>query len=471
MADFTMGTHEKAHKFNLDTQTHGSFAEIGAGQEVARWFFHVGGAARTVAKSISAYDMAVSDALYGRAQRYVSRQRLNQMLDLEYAQLIDGLGPSRGATTTFFSFADTVATRRPGHAENGRGWVGLRFQTRPFESPSEIILHVHLMDTTAALQQEALGTLGINLVFGAFYHNAELPVLVNSLMDDLSRDRIEIDVMKVSGPAFEGADNRLLSLQLVEQGISDATMFTAAGEVVQVSEVTWKRPILVVRGSFRPATKLTIDLIDRARERFLAEPEQQGKEPIVLAEMTLDDLGAGSGISHEDFLARAQILHVLGIDVLVTRFNRFYQLAEYLDDYTDQMIGIAVGVPTLRKILDEQFCTEVGGGALESVGRLFRRLVKMYVYPTFDAATGRIITLDDAEVQSPLHHIRDFLLDQSRLEAIPCPDPEILKIRTPDVRGKIEDGDPSWEASVPPVVADIVKAQRLFGYREGEASR
>lgn len=462
----TMGTHEKAHKFNLDSQTHGSFAEIGAGQEVARWFFHVGGAARTVAKSISAYDMAISDSLYGPAQRYVSRQRLEAMLDQEYAQLITGLGPTRGGTTTFFAFADTVATRRPGHIEKGRGWVGIRFQTAPYSEPSQIILHVHLLDINAVLQQEALGVLGINLVYGAFFQSQDLTALAGSLMDGLCRDQVEIDMMKVSGPAFASADNRLLSLQLVELGLTDATMFMADGEVVQTSEVTYKRPILVVRGSFRPATKLTIDLIERARERFLAEPENQGTEPIVLAEMTLNSLMSENSVSHEDFLARAEILHVLGVDVLISRFEHFYQLAEYLDGYTDQMIGIAVGVPTLRNILDEQFYTDLEGGALESVGRLFRRSVKMYVYPTVDPDTGKLVTLSDADVQAPVHHLRDFLLDLSRIEPLPCADPAILSIRTEDVRAQIASGDPAWEQKVPPAVAEIIKAKGLFGYRQ-----
>ncbi len=467
MHPVVMGTHEKAHKFNVDSQTHGSFAEIGAGQEVARWFFRVGGAARTVAKSISAYDMAISDAIYGHAQRYVSRQRLEAMLDLEYRQLVESLGPTRGASTTFFAFADTVATRRPGHAENGRGWVGIRFQTRPHEEPSQNILLVHLLDITAVQQQEALGALGINLVYGAFFQLGDLTALVGSLLDGLSRQHVDVDVMKVIGPAFVGVDNRLLSLQLVELGLTDAAMFTAAGEVVQPSEVTYNRPILVARGSFRPATKLTIDLLDRARRQFLAEPEVGvSEEPVVLAEMTLNSLKFGSGVSHEDFLARAQILHVLGLDVLITRFQHYYQLAEYLDGYTEKRIAIAVGVPSLLKIMDEQVCAELEGGALEAVGRLFRRSVKMYVYPTFDPVLGRVVSLHDAEVQAPIHHLRNFLVDLSRMEAIPCDDPDILKIRTPDVLARIQSGDPAWQEMVPPVVAEIVKAERLFGCRD-----
>lgn len=350
-----LGTREKAHRLNLESPAYGSFAEIGAGQEVARWFFLVGGAAGTVAKSISAYDMAVSDSLYGCTQRYVSRQRLEAMLEHEFSQVVESLEPTRGATSTFFAFADTVATRRHGHGENGRGWVGIRFQTRPLEPPSQIIVHVHLLDRTAIAEQQTLGVLGVNLTYGAFYDREDLSALIGALMDGLGREHIEIDMVKVSGPAFAGVDNRVLSLQLVEQRLTDAAMFTAAGEVVQPSEVLYKKPILVERGSFRPATRLTVDLLERARERFVEEPEVRGAEPVVLAEMTLRSLSGESGVGPEDFLARAEILHVLGIDVLVSRFQPYYQLTDYLAGYTDRMIGIAVGLPTIRDILDEQY--------------------------------------------------------------------------------------------------------------------
>jgi hypothetical protein len=258
-------TGEKALAINLDATTYGIFAEIGGGQEVARWFFSIGGAAGTVAKTISAYDMAVSDSLYGPAKRYVSRQRLEAMLEQEFSQLLDRLGPTRGDSKRFFTFANTVATRSYGHPGNGRGWLGVRFQSRPREEPSSIVIHAHLFESTAARQQEALGVLGVNLIHGAFIHHGSTADLIDSLMDDLSRERIEVDMMKLAGPAFAGLDNRLLSLQLVERGLTDATMFTASGEVVQPSEVLYKRPILVERGSFRPATNLTLDLLERAR--------------------------------------------------------------------------------------------------------------------------------------------------------------------------------------------------------------
>src|SRR5439155_3698561 len=276
METLPTGTRQKALALNLDKSKYGTIAEIGAGQEVARWFFLVGGAAGTIAKSVSAYDMAVSDAMYGSAQRYVSRQRLLAMLEHEFSQLLERLGSAKGDGTAFFAFADTVATRSYTHQGDGRGWMGVRLQSRPLEVPSDIIVHVNLKDTTATRQQEALGVLCVNLIHGAHYRHAEPEALIGSLMDELSRERVDVDMIKFSGPAFAAVDNRLMSLQLVEQGLTDAAMFTAAGEVVQPSEVLYKKPVLAERGSFRPATKLTLDLLERARDQFIEEPEVRG---------------------------------------------------------------------------------------------------------------------------------------------------------------------------------------------------
>jgi hypothetical protein len=277
--DTRLTTAAKALALNLDPRTYGSFAEIGGGQEVARWFFSVGSAATGVAKAISAYDMAVSDALYGPTPRYVSRQRLEAMLEYEFDQLIQQLGPRRGDTTTFFVFADTVATRSHGRVENGHGWMGVRFQSQPRESPSEISLHVHLLDANTQHEKEALGIVGVNLLHATFYQRQSPESLITSLMDDLSRHRIEIDMISFSGPAFGGLDNRLMALQLVQQGLTDAAMFRATGEVVQPSEVLHRRPILIARGSFRPATKLTLDLLESAHQQFIEEQGVRGHRP------------------------------------------------------------------------------------------------------------------------------------------------------------------------------------------------
>ena len=461
-AGASLTTHQKALALNLDPATYGVFAEIGGGQEVARWFFSVGAAATGVAKAISAYDMAVSDGLYGPAPRYVSRQRLEAMLEHELAQLVDQLGPRRGDTTTFFVFADTVATRSYDHPGNGRGWMGVQFQARPHEPPSEIVLHVHLLDASTQHQKDALGVLGVNLLHGAFYRRKTPEELMASLVDDLSRARVEIDMINFAGPAFAGIDNRLMALQLVEHGLSDAAMFTAAGEVVQPSDVLHGKPILVERGSFRPATKLTLDLLNRALDQFLQEPNVREQKPVVLAEMTLRSLKATADVGHTDFLARADILGALGFDVLISRFEPYYQLAEYLAGYTDGLIGLAVGLPAVRQVADEKYYTDLPGGVLESVGRLFKRSVKMYVYPSQDPASGEIHTAIQGALAPPWHHLRDLLLEIGSIVPIHNYDASLLSIHTPDVLARIQRGDSSWEAMVPAAVAEMIKAKNLF---------
>jgi hypothetical protein len=457
---------QKALAINLDATTYGTFAEIGGGQEVARWFFRVGGAAGTIAKTISAYDMSVSDSLYGPAKHYVSRERLEAMLRLEFAQLLERLGPSRGDTKRFFAFANTVATSRHGESGKGRGWLGVRFQSHPREEPSSIIIHAHLLDSTAEYQEDALGVLGVNLIHGAFLRRASIADLIDSIMDELSRERIEVDMIKLTGPTFARVDNRLVSLQLVERGLTDAAMFTADGEVVQPSEVLYKKPILVERGSFRPATRLTLDLLTRALDQFLLEPSVAGQKPIVLAEMTLRSLSASQGLGHEDFLARAEILGTLGFDVLISRFGPYYQLAEYLAGYTDGLIGLAVGLPAVRQVVaDERYFTDLPGGVLESAGRLFKRSVKMYVYPTRDPASNQIHTVLQGPISPPWNHLRDLLLEIGRLVPIHVYDESLLSIHTPEVLERIQRQDPTWEAMVPAAVAQAIKTKNLFGWK------
>lgn len=477
-------TRQKALAINLDAKTYGTFAEIGAGQEVARWFFLAGGAAGTVAKTISAYDMAVSDSLYGPARRYVSRERLEAMLEHEFAQLVDRLGASRGDAKTFFAFADTVATRGFAKPVDGHGWLGVRFQSRPHEEPSNVVIHAHLFDETAAGQQEALGVLGVNLIHAAFHRRTSVADFVDALMDGLSRRRVEVDMIKAVGPAFAVVDNRLVSLQLVERGLTDAAMLAADGGVVQPSEVLHKRPVLVERGHFRPATKLTLDLLEKARAQFLREPGVNGQEPVVLAEMTLRSLtdgagpavpaagpaaGAGNGpaVSHKDFLDRAEILGALGFDVLISRFEPYYELAEYLAGYTDRLIGLAVGLHSVRQVADERYYADLPGGVLESVGRLYKRSVKMYVYPALDPATGEVHTLLNGPIAPPWNHLRDLLVEIGRVVPIDDYDPSLLPIQAPDVLDRIGRGDPTWEAMVPAAAAEAIKAKNLFGHTSG----
>jgi len=464
----TPGTREKTLRINLDPATYGTFAEIGGGQEVARWFFRVGGAAATVAKTISAYDMTVSDKAYGSTERYVSRARLEAMLAREDAELVQLLDASRGERSTFFVFANTVATRSYSRHEDGHGWLGVRFQTAPRAEFSEILLHAYLLDKESAREQEALGILGVNLVYGAFHLHADPKSLVASLMDGLTRERIELDMVKLSGPAFAGVDNRLMSLELVERSFTDAALFTADGEVLQPSEALYKKPVLVERGTFRPVTNLTLDLIEGARELFLQEPDCKETPPVVLLEMTLRSLSSDRGVDHADFLARAEVLHALGHHVLISRCERYFSLVEYLSRCTKKAIGIAMGLPSLLAIVDEQYYPDLPGGVLESAGRLFKNKVKVFVYPFRSRHTSQIVTMDTLTIDSSVRHLYVFLRENNRLVPIREYNKEYLDIRTADVLERIQSGDGSWEALVPPSIVETIKKRQLFGFVAGK---
>src|SRR6267378_2665198 len=319
-AEMDVGTDKKALQINLDAKEYGTFVEIGAGQEVARRFFRVGGAAGTIAKTMSAYDMTFSDAIYGPADRYVSRVRLQTMLDHEYKLLVERLDEQFGAEKTFFVFADTFAARSFKERNEAHGWLGVRFQSQPRGQPSEIIIHVRLLDEGNVEQQEALGVIGVNLLHGAFY-GRQPEKLISSLQENLAPGRIEVDMIKFSGPLFQNVDNRLMSLQLVSQGLTNAVMFKSDGETVQPAEVFYKKAILVERGSFRPVTYATNDMLDGARRKFLHESACDYSEVLVLMEMTLENLLAEGQLNHADFLARVDILGALGRTVLISKFG------------------------------------------------------------------------------------------------------------------------------------------------------
>ena len=461
----SIGTHQKALRINLDKAVYGTFAEIGAGQEVARWFFRVGGASGTIAKTISAYDMVISDAIYGRCERYVGRQRLKTMLDHEYELLLERLFDDRGATTRFFVFADTVAAKSYAHREDCHGWMGIRFQASPGEEPSQIIIHVRMLDSENLQQQEALGVMGVNLIYGALQHHKSPDTLIKSLLDDLTSNRTEVDMIKFSGPAFESVDNRLSSLHLVQHGLTNAAMFTANGEVVQASEVLYKKAILVERGSFRPATKVTLDMLNCAQAQFIQEPSVQGEEVVVLLEMTLKNLIDDGEIDHLDFLDRVDILGTLGKTVLISNYGEYHRLAAFLFRHTTKMIGIAMGVPSLREIFDPKYYSDLEGGILESFGRLFKNDLKLYVYPLRDAGTGSIITAGNLRVAPNLRHLYSYLVENLFIQNLRDYNPDYLPIFSRETLSKIKSGDSSWESTVPPQVAAIIKERRLLGYQ------
>lgn len=466
----TLDTLQKARSLNLDPEVYGTIAEIGAGQEVARWFFMAGRAANTVAKSVSAYDMVVSDAVYGKSDRYVSRSRLTAMLDCEYAQLHDHLQAARADQSRFFVFADTVTTRRFGKPELGNGWLGVRFQTAPHQPPSEVIVHVVMQDSEREREQEALGILGVNLLYGAVTHHASPDTLIDSLMDGLSRERVEIDMIRFAGPAFATSDNRCLALRLVERGFTSAVMITAEGEVVQPAEVLYRRAVLVERGSFRPVTRRNVDIVDRARAQFTAEPEMAGETPIVLLEMTLASLREDKltslredrAIDLQDFLARADLLRSLGRNVLISNHGPYYQLAEHLARSTQKPIGIALSLRSLLGIMDEHDYEELPGRALEAVGRLFSRSVRVYLYPDVDPATGEVRSVDSLSNAPRLRHLMAHLLENRHIVPIGEYSKDCLAIDDSRVLEDIRSGGTRWERDVPESVVEIIKRDRLF---------
>ncbi len=457
MLPLPTGAHEKALQINRAATRYGTFVEIGAGQEVVRWFFHVGGAASTVAKTMSAYDMAVSDAIYGPCPRYVSRQRLQAMLDHEWRLLLLRLNRARGKKTRFFVFADTVATRRDG----GHGWLGVRFQTAPRTKSSEIVIHARMWDPDSARQQEALGLLGVNLLHAAFHLHARPERLISALMDGLTRDRMEVDMIKCSGPAFAGVDSRLLSLQLVHQRLTNAAFFTAKGVVVEPAEILHQQAVLIERGSFRPLTNVTLDMLRRARAQIRAD-----REPVVLMEMTLRHLlGTQPAIDHADFLARADTLGLLGHTVMISNYSRFHSVASYLRRYTDRPVGMVLGVPTLAALFEEQHYTDLEGGLLEAMGHLFQGAVRLLVYPWRNPSTGELVTAANFKTRASFRHLYIHLQENGKIEPIAKFDTASLDILPADVLRRIQSGDRAWETMVPAPVVARIRRDHLFGWR------
>jgi len=463
-AEMDLGPDKKAFKINLDTKKYGTFAEIGAGQEVARRFFYVGGAAGTIAKTMSAYDMTFSDAIYGPADRYVSRARLETMLDHEYDLLIERLDKKLGSVRTFFVFADTVAARSFKQHNESHGWLGVRFQEHPRGEASQIIIHVRMLDESNVDQQEALGIIGVNLLYGAFYHR-QPEKLIASLQENLAPDRMQVDLIKFSGPGYANVDNRLMSLQLVSQGLTDAVIFTADGEMVQPADILYKKSILVERGSFRPVTYATNDMLNGARTAFLRQSGCSEAELVVLMEMTLENLLSEGQLNHADFLARVDILGALGRTVIISKFGEYFRLASFLSRYTNRMIGLVMGVPSLLEIFDEKYYLNLEGGILEALGRMFKSGLKLYVYPMIDENTGELVTAKKLQVAPNLRSLFQYLIENEFIQEITDYNPDYLRIHPPAALAKLQSGDPGWEKMVPPEVTKIIKDRRFFGYQ------
>jgi hypothetical protein len=463
MMEENQSAHAKALRVNLDKNCYGTFAEIGAGQEVARWFFRVGGASGTVAKTISAYDMTVSDAIYGACERYVSRQRLQTMLDHEFALLQERLGPTKGKTTRFFVFADTVAASSYTYNHEPHGWMGIRFQRQPGSEPNDVILHFRMLDRDNVQQQEALGIMGVNLLHGSQYLADQPEAFLKSLLDELSRDRVELDMVKFSGPDFMFVDNRLMSLWLVKNGLAQAAMFTPQGDVIQPAEFIYKKPILIERGSFRPLTNVATAMLEAARSRFLAESPMLAEELVVLMEITMKNLLTEGGLDARDFLARVDCVGAVGKSVLISNYGEYYRLAAYLSRYTKNRIGLVMGIPSLREVFDDKYYRDLEGGILESLGQLFKNTLRVYAYPLKERGSAELVSATNLQVAPHLRHLYAYLLETGFIQDLYTVDGCYQPYSTRQVLGRITAGDPAWESMVPAPVAQIIRERGLFG--------
>jgi len=466
MDNITLTAAQKALKINLDPTVYGTFAEIGAGQETVRHFFRSGGASGTIAKAMSAYDKDFSDAIYGveTDRRYVSESRLRKMLNHEYGLIEERLDRINHPDKRYFSFANTIATINFTKTFKGHGWLGIRFQTAPEREFNDIIIHIRMHETEAKYQQETIGMMGVNLIYGAFHFYEDAKQLLLSLYDNISKDAIEIDMINFSGPDFIHVDNRLMSLQLIKHGFTDAVIFGPAGFNLLPAEVLYKKNILAIRGSFRPVTKVNMDMVRKGYELFTQEKKVDKSKLVVLFEITLSNLLSDGEIDEQDFLDRAEILCSLGQTVLISNYQEYFKLVDYFALFTTRRMGLIMGVPNLIEVFNEKYYRNLTGGVLEAFGRLFAKDLKIYVYPFRPTANDELTTIQDIKVHPRIRAFFEYLLYNGRLVNINNFDPEILNIFSREILNKIKTGQPGWENALPAYVDMIIKEKKLFGF-------
>lgn len=456
---------DKTLRINLNQNIYGSFAEIGAGQETARHFFRAGGASGTIAKAMSAYDKSFSDAVYGREEdgRYVTESRLNKMLDHETNLLEERIDRSNNPEYLFFTYANTVATIDFSKRYKGHGWIGIQFQLEPNQKEyNRIVLHVRFKQIEARLQQETCGIVGVNLIYGAFYKHHEPKKLLRYLYDHIDKDTLEIDMINFSGPHFSQVDNRLMSLQLIKNDMTEAVMFGPDGNNMLPAALLYKKNILALRGSFRPVTKVNIDMLEKSQELFCTIPKVAKANTEIIFEITLENLKAYGDIDEKDFLARAELIGSLGHIVMISKFKEYYKLVEYFDKYTKSRIALSMGVNSLVDIFDEKYYRHLSGGILEAFGKLFFKNVQVYLYPMKDPNTGAIINSDNLIVSEQMKDLYKFFKHNNKLTDIKDYEEANLSIYSREVLQMISNDVQGWEAMLPEGIADIIKKNQLF---------
>lgn len=457
---------DKALRINLNENIYGTFAEIGAGQETVRHFFRAGASSGTIAKAMSAYDKDFSDSIYGIEAdgRYVSEIRLRKMLTYETTLIEERLSREKHPDKLFFSYANTVATIDFSKRYKGHGWVGIKYQLDPKEDYNQIILHIRFKENDAKLQQETLGILGVNLIYGAFYKFDQPKNLLKYLYDHLDKDQIEIDMVNFEGPQFKNIDNRLISLQLVKNGMTDAVMFNPDGNNILPANVLYKKNVLAIRGSFRPVTKVNMDMYQNSLEMFLNQKKVAPDNTLVVFEITLSNLRNEGEIDEIDFMDRARLLCSLGQTVMISNFQEYYRLVEYLSNYTKERMGLAMGVNNLIPIFDEKYYRHLSGGILEAFGKLFYRDLKVFLYPMKDE-NGQIINSENLNVHPRMKELYKFFKFNGKVVDIDNFNDDNLKIFSREVLKMIVENQEGWEEMLPKGISDMIKNQGLFGYQ------
>lgn len=458
----------KALKINLNRHIYGTFAEIGAGQEVARQFFRVGGASGTIAKTISAYDKNFSDTIYGEEEdgRYVTETRLKKMFDHEMKLLEDRIPKMDHPNKMFFTYANTVTTIDFAKKFKGHGWMGIRFQTAPQEPYNEIMLHVRFHQTEARLQQEALGIMGANLVYGAFYKHNKPKKLLKYLYDHIDLDSIEIDTINFSGPVFKDIDNRIMSLQLVKNNMTEAVMFDPSGNNILPARILYKKNILLLRGSFRPVTRVNIDMFEKSYDIFVKEAKVNESKTEVIFEITLSNLSAQGEIDEKDFMDRAKLLCSLGHTVMISDFKEYYRLVDYLSEYTKEQMALTMGVNNFVEVFDEHYYEDISGGILEAFGKMFHNNLKVYLYPMKNLETGEIVNSNNLKLHPRMKDFYKFFKYNGKVVDIFDFDQDNLSIFSREILAKIKSNDDTWKDGLPEGIADMIIQNNMFGWNK-----
>jgi len=457
-------TEQKALEINLDDKVYGAFAEIGAGQEVARYFFQVGAAAGTIAKTVSAYDKVVSDKIYGiqGTGRYVCEARVYKMLDHEYELMLDRLDTER-PETCFFAFADTVAAINYTKTIKGDGWLGIRFQLDPQGEPNDLVIHAKMLDNDNKLQQQAIGILGVNLLYACYRYKHDPELMLASLVDGL-RGRVSIDMVRLTGPDFEEVDNRWLSLLLVKHELTEVTIFNADGQNVHASEFLYKKHVMIVRGSFRPATLVNMDMIKTGFQQFRTESDVDSNKTYLLTEITLDNLCADGDLNEKDFLDRADLLCAMGQTVIISNCQAQNKLIDYLADYKIQKLGLVIGARELLSTINDIFYDNNKKSILAAFGELFTQKVIYYIYPALQEGSGEVINCDVLPVQEDIKFLYKHLVESGHIRDIEGYNPEVLHIFSKQVLQMIQNDEEGWEKMVPAKVSALIKDKCLFGF-------